>query len=429
MPKRKRITYFAAVLFVTVCVLEIIMAAPITAASDTETPYKVFTHWITQPVDHERPFGQKFKQEVMILIPEKARSNSPVFFNLGGEGDCTEAGLIGLYEDYGEPENIIFVRAEHRGYGQSLTNDEDQSVPAYITIDQALADYHKVARIFKWLFHGPWMAAGYSYSGGLVVNFARNYPNDAKVILVSSGVIDWPFLMDEYDRQMRINLGENLYSRLAYHMSKLTPAEIFDETWQEREFLHWMSLGLTQYAEYQSFMPLIGLLSYLPTKAFMRTLHFLDRVVLDGWVESIVWSMVVPKLTREEALDGTYNWRMWKYQQCTQTGTFWISYGPGGLFTRSEEEICEECRATFDIDPALAPWPRWNPRSMIDELSIPQVYVVGGNDPWKDLCLKQGQKPLNSTYFFVPEGLHCPDRSDTELGKKVLAEMLEFAGE
>lgn len=394
--------------------------------SDSALKAKLLTRTLTQPVEHDRPGGKTFDQEIMILVPEGAGNDAPVFFILGNESDHTGDKLKKIYRAYGAPGNVIFIQAEHRGYGQSITADADQSLPRYIRIDQVLADYHEVVAALKKTYTGPWMAAGYSYGGGLVIHFAARYPEDVRVILASSAVVDWPFFMDEYDLQVRINLGDGLYKRLAGHTRKLIPESLFDTTWLEREFLTNMAIGMSQYKEYKSLVTVFSLLSYLPTRTFVDVIRWLDvRIAKEaGW--RAAQSFGKKGLTRAEAESGTFNWYTWKYQQCTETGTFWVSQNPGGLFPKSKTDILDECRAMFGEEPPAAARPPWSPRAMLEGLSVPQIYVAGGLDPWKRLGLQDEHSGPDENYFFIPDGYHCPDRDDVALGKSVLARMLTY---
>ena len=382
---------------------------------------------MAQPLDHSVPDSPEFMEEITILRPNNAPDDSPVFFILGNEGDYTEEKLLELYQAYGSPGQVIFIQAEHRGYGQSISSDKDQSTPRYLTIDQALADYHKVITSMKAEFPGPWMAAGYSYGGGLVVNFAHSYPNDVKVILASSAVIDWPFYMAEYDRQVKINLGDDLYNRLAGHCANLKPKELFDQTWLEREFLTNLVIGISQYKKYQSLKPIVSILSYLPTSSCITVLRWMDSLFAKGAGWHTAQAFGKHGLTHDEAMTGQFNWYTWKYQQCNQTGTNWISENPNGIFRRSKADISEECRSMFGQDPPAATKPPWSPRAMLKDISIPIVFVVGGKDPWKFLCLEQQPNTPTLSYLYDPDGFHCPDRDDPILGTKVLAEMLKKA--
>ncbi|MCX6002036.1 MAG: alpha/beta fold hydrolase [Chloroflexi bacterium] len=390
--------------------------------------YEIIHTSIQQPVDHNNLSGASFSEEVNILIPKGAADSSPVFFILGNEHDITVKELAKFYKDYGSPRDVIFLQAEHRGYGQSITADADQSVPSYVTIDQALADYDSVVQKFKQKYSGPWMAAGHSYGGGLVINFAVSYPDDVKVILSSSGVVDWPFTMDTYDRQVRITMGDETYQRLVAHIKNLEPQQLFDQNWMEREFLIAFIHGMTQYGQYKPLLPVFKAFAALPTPSSLGVLHFLDDAVAQkgGWMYAA--SNAKKTLTHDEAVTGKYGWRVWRYQQCAETGIFEVSAQPGGVFTRSKDDFMAESRALFGSDPKSATAAAWSPRAMLDTLKVPMIYVGGGMDPWLGLGLAKDYVIKSGRYFYVPDGQHCPDRDDVTLGKQVLAEMLKYAG-
>ena len=389
--------------------------------------YEIVHTGVQQPVDHANPSGPSFSQEVNILVPKGAGDGSPVFFLLGNEHDITVKELAKFYRQYGAPSDVVFLQAEHRGYGQSITADADQSVPSYVSIDQALADYHGIVQKYKQKYTGPWMAVGHSYGGGLVINFAASYPGDVKVILSSSGVVDWPFMMDAYDRQVRITMGDETYQRLVAHINNLQPQQLFDRNWMEREFLIAFIHGMTQYGQYKALLPVFKALASLPTPSFLGVLHFLDDSIAQKGALKYAESNARKTLTHDEALSGYYGWRVWRYQQCAETGIFEVSAQPGGVFTRSRDDFVAESRAVFGADPQSAARPAWSPRAMLDKLTVPLVYVGGGMDPWMGLGLAQDYVIRDGRYFYVPGGQHCPDLDDVALGKQVLAEMLKYA--
>jgi len=386
--------------------------------------YQFVRKIISQPVDHSNPDGEKFDQRVDILIPDGAPSNAPVFFHLGNEQELNEEKLVILYNAYGKRNDLIFVQAEHRGYGKSLSRDSDQSVPSYVRIDQALADYHEVVRVFKEDFNGPWIGVGYSYGGGLVINFAVKYSKDIKAVLCSSGVIDWPFVIDAYDCQMRINFGEKLYNGLVKHINNLEPKELFDQNWLEREFLIAVCHGLAQMEELTRVQSTIEEKVNLPTQKLLEGLHKIDNEMVagEGWRYAI--SNAKFTLSREEALSGKYTWRVWRYQQCTETGVFEISTKPNGIFTRTFDDFREECIALFHEEPRAAKGLEWKPRVMLKSLKIPLIYVCGGIDPWKGLGLEPDYKIDKGKYFHYPEGRHCPEKAKPRRGKQVIEELL-----
>jgi pimeloyl-ACP methyl ester carboxylesterase len=396
--------------------------------AEKERNYEYIHKIVTQPVDHSKPEGTRFDQHIDIIIPEGCSSNAPVFFHLGEEHELNEELLLRFYDAYGKRNDLIYIQAEHRGYGRSITLDKDQSIPSYVRIDQALADYHNVIQNLKEEFNGPWMGAGYSYGGGLVINFAAKYPKDVKVILSSSGVIDWPFMMNTYDHQMRINFGEKFYQGFVQHIKNLEPKELFDEKWLEREFLIAACHGLAQREELKRVQKTFeDLITTLPTKELLERIHRIDDELADGEGWQYATSNGKLTLSREDALTGKYTWRVWRYQQHTETGVFEISEKPNGVFTRTYIDFIEEGKALFGEEPPAAKNPEWSPRSMLKDLKVPLVYVCGGMDPWKGLCLEPNYNIGNGKYFYYSEGRHCPEKDKLRRGREVIDCLLNFA--
>ncbi len=390
--------------------------------------YKIIHKTISQPVNHSEPDGTKFTQHIDILIPEDVPVDAPVFFHLGNEQQLDEDKLILLYDAYGKRNDIVYLHAEHRGYGQSLTLDKDQSIPSYVRIDQTLADYHHVIQALKEEYTGPWMGAGYSYGGGLVINFASEYPDDVNAILSSSGVVDWPFIMDTYDHQMRINFSEKLYQGFVKHINNLEPKELFDENWLNREFLIAYCHGLAQREELKRVQKSIeNLITTLPTEELLERLHQIDNELAEGEGWQYATSNGKLTLTREEALTAKYTWRVWRYQQWLETGIFEVSEKPNGVFTRTYKDFIEEGIALFGEEPPSAKNPEWSPRSMVQNLKVPLVYVCGGMDPWRGLCLEPDYNIKNGQYFYYPEGRHCPEKDKLRRGREVMDCLLNFA--
>lgn len=388
--------------------------------------YEIIHRVILQPIDHADPEGPKLEQHVDILIPDGVAKNAPVFFNLGNEADRKDEDLVELFRRHGEEVPLIYVQAEHRGYGQSLSMDEDQSIPTYLRPDQALADAHEVIRQLKAEYAGPWMAAGWSYGGGLVIDFAYQYPEDVDVILSSSGVVEWPFLNYAYDRQIRKTLGENCYRRMAGHMKNLQPKELFDDTWYEREFLIALVVGVVQYKQFNRLQTYFNLASFMPTPALLKVGHWLDDTYADGKAGKYAQALRSKSVSRRQSVTGEYGWHAWRYQQCSEVGVFFASESSDGIFRRTRDDFCEECRALFGAAP-YADAPEWSLRTKAQSLTVPLIYVSGGKDPWYALCLQSDFHIEKGRYFYVPEGFHCPDRDDPALARQILREMIRFA--
>lgn len=377
--------------------------------------FTVSTETIVQPLDHRNPGAGTFDQQVLILRPDGAPDSAPVLFMLGNETDSTPQRLAALWRNYGSPNDMVFITADHRGYGQSIS-DQDQSHPTYVTVNQALADYDRLIRHYQSRFSGKWIGCGCSYGGALAINFAHDYPGRLTAIIASSAPTRFEFLTPEYALQARINLGEKLADRLQFHMNALKPARLYDENWIDRERIFALISGLSQIEEFQPLKPFVERIADLPTAEFLARLkHDLPPVVMDridDWAERRVPNTT---LAPEAVRHGNYNWYTWKYQQCTQTGTFFT----GGIFPHRRSDHIADCRATFGEVPSYATAKPWPVARMLGELKIPAVVVSGGRDPWMRVGVKPGHRYRNIEYVYFANGLHCPDVYGADAGRTV----------
>ena len=331
---------------------------------------------------------------------------------------------MSLYHNYGSPKDVVFITADHRGYGQSIPQ-QDQARPTYLTIRQTLADYDRLVRHYKTRFGGKWIGCGCSYGGGLVINFAHDYPKAVSGIIASSALTRFDFLMPEYAEQAAINLGPVLAERIRFHMAALKPEKLYDEKWLDRERLLAVVSGFSQIQELQPLKPQITELAMLPTLEFLAGMKSELPPSLMRRIDD--WAMLrVPasRLAPEEVRKGNHNWYMWKYQQCTETGTFFI----GGLFPHSRADHIADCRATFGEEPRYATAKTWPVGKMLGELKVPAIVVSGGRDPWIRVGVKSGHNYKNIDYVYYPDALHCPDIYGAKEGSAVFSKARKFVG-
>jgi len=133
---------------------------------DYQSQYSMF---ISQPVNHDQPDGDKFKQKVCILFRGYDRPTIMVT-----EGYNYHAFMD--IEDLGINLNANMVHVEHRNFGESFNQDKGKW--EYETCAQASADLHAVCQALKRIFKGKWMSAGTSKNGETSMDYAYYYPND-----------------------------------------------------------------------------------------------------------------------------------------------------------------------------------------------------------------------------------------------------------
>ena len=397
-------------------IVALISGATNVIAAEPAVDYVVHEEWVSQPLDHKNPGTENFRQQVWIVEPNDAGPNARIFFVLGNQNDVTDREIVKYRDTYGRPENTVFVIAEHRGYGQSIP-DGDNTVPHYLKIGQALADYSVVLGQLAARWTGRRMVAGYSYGGALAIQFARDFPQAMDVILASSAPVRWPFLIPEYSRYSRAHLGDALANRLYAIHKNLKATAPYDDRWRQRELLSATISGLTQRRNVQHLIPVISVLSYLPTSWFAAILDTLVPADGHAWPNSRRPKTLTGNMARNEKS----NWYMWKYQQCHEVGAF-FSENP---FSWSREDHIADCRATFGTAPPYAMGPKWDGASMIPQIEKPLVIVAGGRDPWAELGVKADHQFDHVIYISDPEGFHCPDREDPVLGRKLMNVLLK----
>lgn len=136
---------------------------------DYQSQYSTF---ITQPVNHDQPDGDTFKQKVCILFRGYDRPTILVTegYNWSSFRDA---------EDIGINLNANMVHVEHRNFGDSYNNDTVQW--KYETSAQVSADLHAVYQALKPVFKGRWMSTGTSKNGETSMDYVYYYPNDMRL--------------------------------------------------------------------------------------------------------------------------------------------------------------------------------------------------------------------------------------------------------
>jgi len=402
--------------------------------------YTYIRYLARQPDFRDRESDGYLDQKVEVAIPTGVENDAPVIVLIDGEAPLW-AGFLTIPEKLGW--SSIYVQLEHRGYGQSLSNAADQTVPDYVSADNALKDAHGVVSKLRETYTGPWLAYGISYSGGLVIEYAGRFPDDVAGVLSSSGVIDWPLANTPYDETTRERLGEQTYAQLIDHMKNLEPSEPFDANWVDREFLQGIVAGISQYASYQSLVPAFQrMVDMASTEDLVADLRALDEVASGGQAADYAESRSTRTMTREQALEREPSWRVYFWQQCTDIGTFNSSAQEPSIWQRGEEGWREDCRALFDVELNTQPRQQRSFVADMERAGVPLVFLSGGNDPWRPLGLEVppesariDEQPTWSVYetsygrhFHIPDAFHNPEAGDLPLAQAAFGALFDLAG-
>ena len=142
---------------------------------------------VRQPLDHDAPEKGYFFQRVFLLHKDAGK---PVV--LDTEGYQASPKSVSELTNLLDANQII---VEHRYFGESVPDSIDYS---YLNIRQAAADHHRIIKLFKSFYNGPWISTGISKGGQTAMYHKRFYPDDvdATVCYVS------PLNFSEHDERI-----------------------------------------------------------------------------------------------------------------------------------------------------------------------------------------------------------------------------------
>lgn len=125
---------------------------------------------IKQPIDHQDPSRGYFYQRAYLSHRDFDR---PTVI-------CTEG--------YSRPRNRVYeltdliegnqIDVEHRFFGTSMPDSLDY---AYLTLEQATADLHRINQLFRTIYAGKWVSTGISKGGQTTIFYRYFYPEDVDV--------------------------------------------------------------------------------------------------------------------------------------------------------------------------------------------------------------------------------------------------------
>jgi pimeloyl-ACP methyl ester carboxylesterase len=404
--------------------------------NEARTGYKYRRYVFRHQAEHGKSKKLTVTQHVEVMVPNGVKTTDNVYLLLDHGADSTIERLeqhTGLPRFFGS--RFIYIIAEHRGYGQSLSDDTDQSIPTYVTHEQAVLDAHEVIKALKKEFTGKWQAFGYGYGGSLVTELAAKYPTDADVFVASSAVIEWPAVDDTREGYIRNRLGGVSYDRAVAHLAALKPTELFRSKWETREAFESLLAASAQQPWSDEQITSLRVLLGKTTEEVVDGLSAIDKSATDGEATTYAKARGMESLTRAQALASDISGRTFFFQQCSELGGLYISPVAGGLFGRAPEDHSSECGEQFgrgnvmDIDIGRTAWDLSDEVLKIGEKGANLIYVRGGRDPGQDYGLRApnwAPRVTNAkssvydvrfgSYLDVPAGYANPDLNDTEVG-------------
>jgi len=120
-----------------------------------------------QPVDHNNPDGQQFKQRIYL---SHADESMPMVFAPSGYGSSPQS-----VQELGGILQTNHLAVVHRYFIDAEPNPMDWQ---YLTIRQAADDHHRIVELFKLIYNNVWVSSGVSKGGLTSLFHKRFYPDD-----------------------------------------------------------------------------------------------------------------------------------------------------------------------------------------------------------------------------------------------------------
>jgi hypothetical protein len=129
---------------------------------------EAFKIFIEQPVDHNNPDGEKFRQKFYLAHKDETL---PIVIELDGYNiDFNRANELASIL---KCNNIV---VEHRYFGESVPDSVDWK---YLTIEQAANDHHRIIETMKAIYKSQWVTTGISKGGQTTYIHKYYFPDDA----------------------------------------------------------------------------------------------------------------------------------------------------------------------------------------------------------------------------------------------------------
>jgi len=129
---------------------------------------EAFKIFIEQPIDHNNPYGNKFKQKFYL---SHRNDSLPMVIELDGYNVN--------FNRTNELASILKcnrIVVEHRYFGESIADNLDWK---YLTIEQAAKDHHKIIETLKSIYTDKWITTGISKGGQTTYIHKYYFPEDA----------------------------------------------------------------------------------------------------------------------------------------------------------------------------------------------------------------------------------------------------------
>lgn len=129
-----------------------------------------FELMVKQPLDHKNPSAGSFYQKV--YLSHKSFDAPNVIVTEGYNRDRNRLYELSYYLDANQ------IQVEHRYFGASVPDEINYD---YLDLEQATADVHRINKLMREIYNGPFISTGISKGGMTTLFYRYFYPDDVDI--------------------------------------------------------------------------------------------------------------------------------------------------------------------------------------------------------------------------------------------------------
>jgi hypothetical protein len=337
---------------------------------------------IKQPLDHQKPEEGYFPQRVILSHLDY---KEPVVFVTEGYNADAEVGPRYLNELcpllYA---NQVF--AEHRFFGKSIP---DPIKWKYLTVENAAADHHHIAELFKKIYQGKWIGTGISKGGQTSLYYRLLYPNDVAGTVAYVAPLNFSVEEKRHDRFIRHKTGNaeerkavmNFQREVLKRKAELLPE--FESYCKDKKYVFKAPISeIYDYCvlEYSfSFWQWCHSVKEIPSSNSTNNdiFHYFVKVISPDYFDVVSGRTVMPFFVQAERQLGYYAYNPKPFKDLMQ-----LKNTKGYI---AKLFIPED--AVFPYDPYLSIQLQKFLRNKAENILL----IYGENDPWTASSAKKGR--------------------------------------
>ncbi|MDI9310594.1 MAG: S28 family serine protease [Limnohabitans sp.] len=289
---------------------------------------------------------------------------------------------------------------EYRFYGKSRPKD----IPwEYLSIEQAVEDYHNIVKAFKKLYKGKWISTGISKGGTSTLAYKATYPNDVDVAM--------PYVAPMNNTQEDVRTVNHYVNQVGTKecrdkVIEFQRALLNRRVELEKEFENYASnskmmfneVSIPEALEYAvlefpfSFWQWDGKCEEIPssTGSAKELFDFMNRSVGVGVYSDSGYQELLPSFYEHEKQLGYYGFNFEPVKDLLK------------IVKNTSNKRFAPKNVSLDYDPTFMN----KARSVIENSSEKILFIYGGLDTWVS-CAPNPKPTLNVLKMVLPTGTHA----------------------